>query len=213
MRINRIKDILDHAKKEAPDFEIIKAYRKGSQDRIWITYICKCGNENDRTLSEVKNNRAKGCRNCKLPDLVGKDFGHWTVKSFFDRNSKNKHRWVCTCSCGKEKVLVGEVLLRGDSLSCGCRKSIDDSPRLQDLTGKVFGNLKVIKRAKNRGKHTMWECECSCGRRVDVYAINLKSGNSSNCEYCYFDRLQKEYKAKRKIKSRRYCGGYDSQYR
>ena len=44
---------------------------------------------------------------------------------------------------------------------------------LQDLTGKTFGRLTVIKRAENNilpsgQRQTMWLCKCSCGNNKDV---------------------------------------------
>lgn len=53
--------------------------------------------------------------------------------------------------------------------------------KLEDITGKQFGELTVIKRADNRGKATMWMCRCSCGNVVTVNASNLKRGLTKTC--------------------------------
>ena len=55
--------------------------------------------------------------------------------------------------------------------------------KLEDLTGKTFGSLKVIKRdTDTKSRHTKWICECLvCGKIVSVQASNLKDGNSTNC--------------------------------
>lgn len=53
--------------------------------------------------------------------------------------------------------------------------------KFNDLTGKHFGNWTVISRAENKGHHTMWNCECSCGARKKVYATHLTSGLSPSC--------------------------------
>lgn len=53
--------------------------------------------------------------------------------------------------------------------------------KFEDLTGKTFNDLKVIKRDATK-KKTAWICECLiCGKEVSVYAYNLKNGNSKNC--------------------------------
>ena len=48
-----------------------------------------------------------------------------------------------------------------------------------DLMGQRFGKLTVLKRAKNRGKQTMWTVQCSCPRGTikDVSASSLKNGD------------------------------------
>lgn len=61
--------------------------------------------------------------------------------------------------------------------------------RCNDLTGKRFGFLKVIKRAPNHitsGGNSLvaWECECDCGRRRIVPATNLRAGNIRSCGKC-----------------------------
>lgn len=62
-------------------------------------------------------------------DLTGQRFGRWTVigrASDHVGNGSPPHkqhivpRWLCRCSCGKEKVVRGQILRRGSSASCGC---------------------------------------------------------------------------------------------
>jgi hypothetical protein len=69
----------------------------------------------------------------------------------------------------------------------------------KDLTGQVFGKLKVIGHVPDRkdeaGKR-FWNCECSCGRIVVVRGDNLKSGHSTQCIQCCYDNRRKR---KRKV--------------
>lgn len=55
--------------------------------------------------------------------------------------------------------------------------------RAEDLTGKMFGNLKVIKKSNVKGKdnRTQWLCVCECGNKVSVRPGSLKSGDTSSC--------------------------------
>lgn len=53
--------------------------------------------------------------------------------------------------------------------------------KFQDITGQKFGKLTVIKRAPNKGRRTMWVCQCDCGKIVTVYAEALKNGNTKSC--------------------------------
>lgn len=56
--------------------------------------------------------------------------------------------------------------------------------KLQDLTGKRFNRLTVIKRTENKGKRVMWICKCDCGKICTVQGNNLKNGNTKSCG-CY----------------------------
>ena len=55
--------------------------------------------------------------------------------------------------------------------------------KFQDLTNQKFGRLTVLKRAPNKGKNVMWECECSCGNpnHSFVSSTNLKTGKVKSC--------------------------------
>ena len=48
-----------------------------------------------------------------------------------------------------------------------------------DISGKVFGRLTAIKLAP--GKPAKWECVCSCGANVTVFAKNIKRGTTLSC--------------------------------
>jgi hypothetical protein len=50
-----------------------------------------------------------------------------------------------------------------------------------DLTGQIFGRLKVLSFAKRKSNHTFWECICECGIKRMVRADHLKSGKTKAC--------------------------------
>lgn len=57
---------------------------------------------------------------------------------------------------------------------------------MQDLTGKKFGRLTVIKRNGTHvfpsgQKRPTWLCKCECGNEITVFARNLKTGNTQSC--------------------------------
>lgn len=59
-------------------------------------------------------------------------------------------------------------------------------PKFEDLVGKKFGRLTVIKRVEDHiypsGYHRpRWLCLCECGNEVIVQACHLKSGNTTSC--------------------------------
>lgn len=57
-----------------------------------------------------------------------------------------------------------------------------DSKRI-DLTGKWFGDLKVIKLSDKRGSHNtlLWECKCVCGNTVYLQGYSLTNGIYKSC--------------------------------
>lgn len=60
---------------------------------------------------------------------------------------------------------------------------VHSMPRLIDLKGKRFGELKVIKRYHENDKYNkpQWLCRCSCGKEVVVLGNNLRLGYSKSC--------------------------------
>ena len=88
--------------------------------------------------------------------------------------------------------------------------------RLIDLTGQKFGRLTVIARAENKGKRTMWLCECDCENhtRVIVDGGNLKSGHTTSCGCYNKEQTKKSNKKLRKkntyIDKGDYLEGYDA---
>lgn len=57
-----------------------------------------------------------------------------------------------------------------------------------DLTGKVFGNLTVIRLVSphdTRVHHSIWLCRCACGREFNKFATNIGRGKNVGCNSCY----------------------------
>lgn len=52
-----------------------------------------------------------------------------------------------------------------------------------DLTGKSFGDLKVIKLSDKRGNNNtlLWKCKCSCGEITYVHGYSLLHGHYKSC--------------------------------
>ena len=63
----------------------------------------------------------------------------------------------------------------------------------EDLSGRVFSRLKVVREVGRTKGRRMWECVCDCGSIATVDHRALKSGNTSSCG-CF----RKESAAKQK---------------
>ncbi len=51
-----------------------------------------------------------------------------------------------------------------------------------DLTGQVFGKLKVLKReGSDKGGSVLWKCVCSCEKTKIIRGYSLTRGNTRSC--------------------------------
>ena len=101
---------------------------------VWICR-CECGKYTTvagNFLRRKKNpTRSCGCLRKEIgersiKDLTGQAFGRWTVLYLTEERQRQRTVWRCKCSCGTEKNINAEVLLKGRSLSCGCVRSIGE---------------------------------------------------------------------------------------
>src|SRR5262249_23753716 len=54
-------------------------------------------------------------------NITGERFGRWIVLAIHpERYRRTQVLWLCRCGCGTERVVLGNSLRRGKSLSCGC---------------------------------------------------------------------------------------------
>lgn len=124
---------------------------------------------------------------CK--NLVGKYFGELKViKKSEKRASNGGVYWICQCSCGTVKEILGQSLKSGKTISCGHigkeNLKIGQGLNFQNLIGQQFGMLTVIAREHNKKGKIFWKCKCSCGNETVVMADNLRNGNTQSCGFC-----------------------------
>jgi hypothetical protein len=121
--------------------------------------------------------------------ITGEQFGRWTVLAMQPErhqgpNGRSRIFWHCRCTCGTEKIVLGESLSRGKSLSCGCGHS---QWKIQDLTGVRFGHWTVLAihperhRQPNGASQVLWRCRCDCGTESTVLGKDLHNGSSASC--------------------------------
>lgn len=114
----------------------------------------------------------------KIPDLTGQTFGLWSVIAPAESDRTGRTRYLCRCTCGKERIVSADNLRRGVSTSCGHTRF---EVRREDLTGQRFSRLTAIRYVDTRGANPIWECVCVCGNRCEVAANNLKNGHTQSC--------------------------------
>lgn len=142
------------------------------------------------------NNRGhvsyKNDKMANLIDLTGQKFGKWTVLGKGTTTSKYHHpRWLCKCDCGNQHEVLGGALRSGLSLQCKKCSSLSSALlRRENLVGQQFNNWEVIEYDKTSygTKATKWICKCKCGTIKSIPSTDLKSGYTTRCRTCYYQR-------------------------
>lgn len=116
-------------------------------------------------------------------NLIGKRFGKLTVVGK-EKETVNRYCvWHCRCDCGNEVNVNTKQLQRGTVSNCGCvpKTNARNGCQAENLEGRRFGSLTVIRRVENVKGRTCWLCQCDCGNQTRVIAKNLKAGKVKSC--------------------------------
>lgn len=95
------------------------------------------------------NGRHKSPAN--LNDLTGQTFGKLTVIERAGRTKNDNATWHCKCECGGQTVAMGTSLKRGETVSCGCVKTIPAARKAlyEDMTVDGISIPLVTKKVRN----------------------------------------------------------------
>lgn len=158
-----------------------------SKDRtsLWMA-ICDCGNIVERssaTISAAKKLGYTQSCGCHKGVILDKDvkYGYLTPIKRLEATKNRGYKWLFKCDCGNLVEKIGAVVKNGRCAQhCGCKESRGD--RKNDLTGQIFGKLKVIKRnGISSDRKTLWLCKCECGGEISVRAHYLKTMRRTHC--------------------------------
>ena len=101
-----------------------------------------------------------------MKDLTGQRFGRLVALEPTNKRVDQLVVWKCRCDCGNVVEVVGSLLTKGNTRSCGClqRESIR-----RDITGQRFGRLVAIAPTDKRVRQSVvWKCRCDCGNMREV---------------------------------------------
>lgn len=101
----------------------------------------------------------------KRADLTGRKFGELVAVRYV-----GEAKWLCRCSCGAEKEVLAQNLVRGHTRSCGHSK---------DRIGEQHGKLKIISKLPNG-----YMSICECGEERFISAKTLAKQPPMMCEQC-----------------------------
>lgn len=123
---------------------VIKAYSNKNKYSSWMSLCrCSCGVEKEVYNSNLMRGLSTSCGHAMFDNLkelayarsdeklIGKTFGEITVLK--RANDEGNSEYLCRCSCGKEFVLAGSILLAGLQETCGHKR----------LEAKVFNDKRV----------------------------------------------------------------------
>lgn len=123
-------------------------------------------------------------------DYIGKTINYLTVQDIFYEDDRSYFK--CKCVCGKETIKRADFVVYGRTTSCGCKRY-----EKENIIGRTFGNLTVIKKCdKGLANGTrLYECQCSCGNIVKTTASKLLTGKITECDN--IEHQIKEYQGKK----------------
>jgi len=125
----------------------------------------------DSMIKRVKSRLAVFCVDfSNNPQIVEDGLAGW------EKQLEDRKLSACTI---REYVTVVSQFLNYIGITEVKRKS----KREIDLTGREFGNLKVLRKIGGRSldRSCIWECQCSCGKIVMIPANQLTKGFHTSC--------------------------------
>lgn len=143
----------------------------GKKKVVWHC-SCKCGNVVDVISSELLNGKKQNCGCIKkkkrkaLHVAIGDKYGRLTVierlDNYISPQGEPSSKWKCLCECGNTVDVLGVLLLKGTTKSCGC------------LRREKSKNLHYIHGSREDRLYDVW------------VAMNARCYNLSNKDYIYY---------------------------
>lgn len=138
-------------------------------------------------------------------EIIGETFGFLTVKESVKKQSKSDLRfrthYKCFCSCGNERIVSKDKLLKGNLKSCGCKKHLCGPLNKTwkgygEIPRKYFSNLRhhAIKLRNipfEISIEEMWDLFLNQNRKCALSGVdlNFSSSNSSGDGNASLDRI------------------------
>ena len=156
-----------------------------SKHKMWRCQ-CDCGNIIEVRGAKLRSGDKTDCGCVKkhgFIDETNNRYGRLTVLELVGTKGRDRSmRWKCQCDCGNIIEVAGRDLRQGKTQSCGClMNEVRGQSLVVDETGKIYGRLTVIERAKEQTGKARWICQCECGNITIVNGANLRTGSVLSC--------------------------------
>lgn len=139
-------------------------------------------------------------------DITGLIKGDFKAIKFDDSKDKYKYYWVSECiNCGNIKSIATKRFFQESPLKCEkCNDTFNQRNNIkgykEDLSGKIIGNLKIIKFLHSKHSHSYWLCECQlCGNKEIKSIRYLNENKYLMCNNCLKNRTDVFQKKKNKV--------------
>ena len=114
----------------------------------------------------------------KAINEIGNKYGLLRVLSRAENDRHGKAQWLCECECGKQIIVGGASLRKGNTKTCGCRRLSAETAEI----GKRYGSLVVEECiGRTEAKKLIWKCKCDCGKYTQATTGHLHSGLIKTC--------------------------------
>lgn len=117
------------------------------------------------------------CANCHRKRHIREDEkqGYITKQSFPCRMTPEAREKIRQSKLGKSPSVETRAKISASLQGNTCRK-------IQDLTGKVFGRLTVLRQGDKLKRRIHWWCQCSCGSpEKQISGIKMTTGRTNSC--------------------------------
>jgi hypothetical protein len=132
---------------------------------------CHCGRDFIASGTRIRTGNKKDCGCSKVGSLVGQVFGELTVVDRIDNGSSL--RWLCLCSCGTEKVVLGSKLKEGSVTTCG---HVFRRPKVHKLpSGEAAFNLLFDSYERGAKRRNL---------KFELIREQFRELVTKNCHYC-----------------------------
>lgn len=153
MKGNNMSKLIDLSGQTFGYWKVLERAENRQGKAYWKCLCTACGKEKEVCGTHLRGGRSTNCgcirmkkmRQAIIKNEQGKTYGFLYVKRQATEEEKpRKDRdgvyWNCTClKCGRENVIVfGDYLRNGDTQSCGCLNSINESKIAQ-----ILNNAKI----------------------------------------------------------------------
>lgn len=102
------------------EWTIIGESIRKSKSKRWLCE-CSCGKKKYVAYISLLYGTSLSCGHTNNDGIEkGRKFGRLTIISFSGRNKNGNAKYLCSCECGKNKIITGSGLKDGSSISCGC---------------------------------------------------------------------------------------------
>lgn len=159
---------------------------------IFATTAASSGGSSFLSDDDLKDKYKEYQRSKKMSERTIKRWDN-DISVFEKWNSEVLHKSLCTVCLDdlpSYKQWLQDELLKSEGAakrySMNVKVLIRYRDRLDDLTGKIFGNLEVIRFDDNakigNGKHYKWVCKCLlCGSEKSIRGSDLRTGRVTDC--------------------------------